>query len=119
MHAERYTDTRLALVGDAAHGIHPIAGQGLNLGFQDVDALARQIEQAVAAGDDPGAPELLRAYQAERRPAAMLMLGATHGIERLFGNRNPVLRAARRMGIAAVDRIGPLKRAFARQAMGG
>lgn len=119
MHAERYTDTRLALVGDAAHGIHPIAGQGLNLGFQDVDALARLIEAAVARGDDPGAPELLRAYQAERRPAAMLMLGATHGIERLFGNRNPVLRAARRVGIAAVDRIGPLKRAFARQAMGG
>ncbi len=119
MHVERYTDTRLALVGDAAHGIHPIAGQGLNLGFQDVDALARLIEDAITNGQDPGAPELLRAYQAERRPAAMLMLGATHSIERLFGNRNPVLRAARRVGIAAVDRIGPLKRAFARRAMGG
>lgn len=118
MHAERYVDTRLALAGDAAHGIHPIAGQGLNLGFQDVGVLARLVEEAVARGEDPGGPELLRAYQAERRPAAMLMLGATHAIERLFGNRFPPLRAARRLGIAAVDRIGPLKRGFARIAMG-
>ena len=116
--AQRYTAERMALVGDAAHGIHPIAGQGLNLGFRDVGALAGLVIDAVAAGHDPGGAALLARYQALRRPAAMAMLGATHALERLFGNRFPPLRAARRLGIAAVDRIGPLKRAFARQAMG-
>ena len=116
--AQRYTAERLALVGDAAHGIHPIAGQGLNLGFRDVGALAELVTAAVAAGEDPGGAALLARYQAARRPAAMAMLGATHALEKLFGNRFPPIRAARRLGIAAVDRIGPLKRAFARQAMG-
>lgn len=116
--AQRYTAERLALVGDAAHGIHPIAGQGLNLGFRDVGALAALVTEAVAAGQDPGGAALLARYQAARRPAAMAMLGATHALEKLFGNRFPPIRAARRLGIAAVDRIGPLKRAFARQAMG-
>lgn len=116
--AQRYTAERLALVGDAAHGIHPIAGQGLNLGFRDVGALAELVLEAVAAGQDPGGAALLARYQAARRPAAMAMLGATHALEKLFGNRFPPVRAARRLGIAAVDRIGPLKRAFARQAMG-
>ena len=116
--AQHYTAERMALVGDAAHGIHPIAGQGLNLGFRDVGALAGLVIDAVAAGHDPGGAALLARYQALRRPAAMAMLGATHALERLFGNRFPPLRAARRLGIAAVDRIGPLKRAFARQAMG-
>jgi 2-octaprenyl-6-methoxyphenol hydroxylase len=118
MAAERYTAERMALVGDAAHGIHPIAGQGLNLGFRDVAALADLVIAAVAGGEDPGGPALLARYQAARRPAAMMMLGATHALEKLFGNAFPPLRAARRLGIAAVDRIGPLKRAFARQAMG-
>ena len=118
MAAHHYTAERLALVGDAAHGIHPIAGQGLNLGFRDVAALAKLIIEAVAQGQDPGGAHLLARYQAARRPAAMAMLGATHALERLFGNSFPPLRAARRLGIAAVDRIGPLKRAFARQAMG-
>lgn len=118
MHATRYVAQRMALAGDAAHGMHPIAGQGLNIGFRDVAALARLIGEAHAAGGDVGAPALLRAYQAERRPDALLMIGATHALERLFGNDIGLLRLARRLGIAAVDRIGPLKRAFARQAMG-
>ncbi|MBY0335718.1 MAG: UbiH/UbiF/VisC/COQ6 family ubiquinone biosynthesis hydroxylase [Acetobacteraceae bacterium] len=118
MHAERYVDTRLALVGDAAHGMHPIAGQGLNIGFRDVTALSKLVGQAHAAGRDVGSPDLLRAYQAERRSDAMLMIGATHVLEKLFGNDFGPVRLARRLGIAAVDRIGPLKRAFARQAMG-
>ncbi|MCU0944548.1 MAG: UbiH/UbiF/VisC/COQ6 family ubiquinone biosynthesis hydroxylase [Rubritepida sp.] len=118
MHATRYVAERMALVGDAAHGMHPIAGQGLNIGFRDVAALARLIGEAHGRGADVGAPALLRAYQAERRPDALLMIGATHALERLFGNDIGVVRLARRLGIAAVDRIGPLKRAFARQAMG-
>ena len=114
MHAHRYVDTRLALVGDAAHGIHPIAGQGLNLGFRDVLALAGLIEGA----DDPGDPALLRRYQAARRPDNLLMLGATDALDRLFSTDNPLLRAARDMGIAAVDRLPGLKRGFMRAAMG-
>jgi 2-octaprenyl-6-methoxyphenol hydroxylase len=118
LHAHRYVDTRLALVGDAAHGIHPIAGQGLNLGFRDVAALADLVSEAVAHGTDPGAPALLRRYQARRRPDNLAMLAATDGLDRLFSNDNPALRLARDVGIAAVDRFGPLKRAFMRQAMG-
>ena len=114
----RYTATRLALIGDAAHGIHPIAGQGLNLGFRDIDALARLVGDAVAAGDDPGGADLLRRYQAARRPDNMAMLAATDGLDRLFSNDNPLVRLARDVGIAAVHRVGPLKRAFMRQAMG-
>ncbi len=116
--AARFTDTRLALVGDAAHGIHPIAGQGLNLGFRDVAALAEAVIEAVAAGEDPGSAGVLARYAARARPDAALMLGATHVLERLFGNDLPPLRLARRLGIAAVDRIPPLRDFFARRAMG-
>ena len=118
LQAMRFTDTRLALVGDAAHGIHPIAGQGLNVGFRDVAALAELMIQAKAAGEDVGAHSVLAAYQAARRPDSLLMLGATHALERLFGNDIAPLRIARRLGIAAVDRIPPLKGFFARRAMG-
>ncbi len=119
LHAERYVDTRLALVGDAAHGIHPIAGQGLNLGFRDVIALSNLLITAVAEGTDPGAPTLLSAYQHARRPANLLMLGATDALDRLFSTNNPLLRLARDIGIAGVHRAPALKRAFMRQAMGG
>lgn len=118
MHAARYTAERLALVGDAAHGIHPIAGQGLNLGFRDVAALAELVIEAVNAGGDPGAADLLARYQAARRPDSLVMLGATHALERLFTSRLPPVRLARRLGIAAVDRMPELKRFFARRAMG-
>ena len=119
LHAERYVDTRLVLVGDAAHGIHPIAGQGLNLGFRDVIALTDLIVGAVSAGRDPGAPSVLAAYQRARRPANLLMLGATDVLDRLFSTNNPLLRLARDLGIAGVHRAPALKRAFMRQAMGG
>ncbi len=118
MHAHRYTDTRLALVGDAAHGIHPIAGQGLNLGFRDAIALAELVIAAHAAGADVGAPELLLRYQRRRRPDNLAMLAATDALDRLFSNDNRLLRLARDLGIAAVHRTPPLKRAFMRTAMG-
>jgi 2-octaprenyl-6-methoxyphenol hydroxylase len=118
MHAHRYFDTRLALVGDAAHGVHPIAGQGLNLGFRDAAALATLVMEAVGAGADPGAPALLRRYQALRRPDNLLMLAATDALDRLFSSDSRVLRLARDLGIGAVHRLPPLKRLFIRQAMG-
>lgn len=116
--AERFTDTRLALVGDAAHGIHPIAGQGLNLGFRDVAALAETVIAAVAANEDPGSQAVLARYARRAQPDAALMLGATHVLEKLFGTDFAPVRVARRLGIAAVDRLPALKRAFAERAMG-
>jgi 2-octaprenyl-6-methoxyphenol hydroxylase len=114
MHAARYTDTRLALIGDAAHGIHPIAGQGLNLGLRDALALA----DLIAAAEDPGAAPLLAAYQAARRPANLLMLAATDTLDRLFSTDFPPVRLARDIGLAAVNRLPRLKRTFMLAAMG-
>ncbi len=118
MIAHRYFDTRLVLAGDAAHGVHPIAGQGLNLGFRDISFLGDLVIGALGRAEDPGAPALLRRYQAERRPDNMLFLFATDALDRLFSNDFPPLRLARDLGIAAVDRIPPLKRLFMQQAMG-
>ncbi|MCC6719255.1 MAG: UbiH/UbiF/VisC/COQ6 family ubiquinone biosynthesis hydroxylase [Acetobacteraceae bacterium] len=112
------TAPRLALVGDAAHGIHPIAGQGLNLGFQDVGPLAELVIAAVEAGEDPGGEDLLRRYRAARGPAVMAMTATTDILDRLFSNNIPPVRLARDLGIAAVNRIAPLKRLFMRRAMG-
>ncbi len=114
LHAHRYHDTRLLLVGDAAHGMHPIAGQGLNVGFQDVGVLADMLQGA----PDPGGAALLAAYQARRRPVVMRMLAATDALDRLFSNDNGAVRLARDLGLAAVHRMPPLKRFFMRQAMG-
>ena len=114
LHAHRYFATRLALVGDSAHGIHPIAGQGLNLGLRDAMALARLIE----AADDPGAPALLARYQRARRPDNLLMLLATDALDRLFSTDLPPVRLARDLGLAAVNQMPRLKRAFMRTAMG-
>lgn len=118
MLAHRYVDTRLALAGDAAHGIHPIAGQGLNLGFRDAIALAELLIETAERGEDPGSPALLARYQRARRPDNLLMLGMTDGLDRLFSTDNRLLRLARDLGIAAVHRATPLKRVFMRQAMG-
>jgi 2-octaprenyl-6-methoxyphenol hydroxylase len=118
LHAHSYVADRLALVGDAAHGIHPIAGQGLNLGLRDVIALEALVREAVAAGEDPGGSALLARYQAMRRPANLLMLGATHALDRLFSTDNPLVRTLRDAGIAGVHRLPSLKRVFMRQAMG-
>jgi len=118
LHAERYTDTRLVLVGDAAHGMHPIAGQGLNVGIRDVGVLGALLGDALDAGDDLGDPALLRRYQRARRPETLAMLAATDVLDRLFSTNNPALRLTRDLGIAAVHRMPRLKRLFMRQAMG-
>ena len=118
MYVHRVTAERLAVVGDAAHGIHPIAGQGLNLGLRDAIALSGLLIAAHAAGEDLGAPALLARYARARRLDNLSMLVATDGLDRLFSTDNPVVRAARDIGIAAVHRLPGIKRAFMRQAMG-
>jgi 2-octaprenyl-6-methoxyphenol hydroxylase len=117
MFAARYAAHRMALVGDSAHGIHPIAGQGLNLGLRDALALA-DLMIAAGPGADYGATDLLAAYQAARRPANMAMFAATDSLDRLFSTDNPALRLARDLGLAAVDRMPRLKAGFMRAAMG-
>ncbi len=114
LHAHRYFATRLALVGDSAHGIHPIAGQGLNLGLRDAIALTRLL----ATTDDPGSPTLLARYQQARRPDNLMMLAATDTLDRLFSTNSPPIRLARDLGLAAVNRMPRLKHAFMRTAMG-
>lgn len=117
-YAQTYIAHRLALVGDAAHGIHPIAGQGLNLGFRDILALAEHLEDHHRRGHDLGSRTLLQRYQRATRPANMTMLAATDTLERLFSNNNPLLRTVRDLGIAGVHRLPGLRRTFVRRAMG-
>ncbi len=118
MLAESCVAARLALVGDAAHVIHPIAGQGLNLGLRDVAALAETLVDARRLGLDLGSMQVLARYQTWRRVDGSLLAVATDGLNRLFSNDLGPLRLARDLGLAAVDRVPPLKRFFMRQAMG-
>lgn len=116
--ADRMVDHRLALVGDAAHGMHPIAGQGMNMGIRDVAALAEVVADALRLGLDAGGPDVLERYQRWRRFDTMLMLGLTDGLDRLFSNDVEPLKHARRLGLAAVHRLGHTKKFFMRHAMG-
>ncbi|HEY9550144.1 MAG TPA: FAD-dependent monooxygenase, partial [Kiloniellaceae bacterium] len=118
LHAERTIDSRLALVGDAAHGIHPIAGQGLNLGLRDVAALAECIVDARRLGLDVGSPTVLERYQRWRRLDTLALIAATDSLNRLFSNDLPPVRLLRDLGLAAVNQMPPLKRFFMRHAMG-
>lgn len=114
MYAHRYYAQRLVLVGDSAHGVHPIAGQGLNLGLQDVAALVEILEGAA----DVGAPPVLARYQAARRPVNMAMLLGMDALDRLFSSNFAPLRLVRDIGLAAVDRMPRLKKRFMLTAMG-
>lgn len=114
MIAHRYTDTRLALAGDSAHGIHPIAGQGFNLGLRDSAILA----DMVIGSADPGDPAVLARYQTQRKADNLLMFGMTDSLDRLFSTDRRLVRAIRDNGLAAVNRITPVKRLFMRAAMG-
>jgi len=116
--ARTFIGERLALVGDAAHIIHPIAGQGLNMGLRDVAALAETIADAARLGLDPGGPEVLERYQRWRRFDTMTMGVATDGLNRLFSNHSDALRLVRDIGLGLVERMPMLKRMFIREAAG-
>jgi 2-octaprenyl-6-methoxyphenol hydroxylase len=118
LHADRYVATRLALIGDAAHAIHPIAGQGLNLGLRDVAVLAEVLADARKAGRDIGETNVLRRYERWRRFDSMALVAATDSLNRLFSNDIAPIRLLRDLGLAAVNQIPPLKRFFMRHAMG-
>ncbi|HEU0216676.1 MAG TPA: UbiH/UbiF/VisC/COQ6 family ubiquinone biosynthesis hydroxylase [Stellaceae bacterium] len=118
MQAERYIDRRLALVGEAAHVIHPIAGQGLNVGIRDVAALTEAIVDARRLGLDIGDDSVLERYQRWRRLDAVLLAGVTDGLNRLFSNTIAPVKLARDIGLATVNRLPPLKRLLMRHAMG-
>jgi 2-octaprenyl-6-methoxyphenol hydroxylase len=116
--ARAFTAERIALIGDAAHIIHPIAGQGLNLGLRDVAALAEAVADAARLGLDCGGPDVLDRYQRWRRFDTMSMGVATDGLNRLFSNRSDVLRLVRDVGLGLVDRTPALKELFIREAAG-
>jgi 2-octaprenyl-6-methoxyphenol hydroxylase len=116
--ARAFVAERLALLGDAAHVIHPIAGQGLNMGLKDVAALAESIADAARLGLDPGGSAVLDRYQRWRRFDTVAMSLATDGLNRLFSNRSDILRFGRDLGLGLVDRMPGLKQLFIREAAG-
>ena len=116
--AEHYVAPRVALVGDAAHGVHPIAGQGLNLGLRDVGALAEVLVEAMRRGEDIGAVDVLERYQTWRRFDATALALGMDGVNRLFSTKNPLLRLARGIGMRAVAALPGPRRKFIREAAG-
>ncbi|KAF0115118.1 MAG: 2-octaprenyl-6-methoxyphenol hydroxylase [Rhodobacteraceae bacterium] len=116
--AERFIATRLALVGDAAHGVHPIAGQGLNLGLRDVAALAEVLILARRRGEEPGSPAALEEYQRWRRFDSTALALGMDTVNRVFSSDNPILRLGRDLGMGVVNALPGLRRGFMRQAAG-
>jgi len=116
--SDKMTAPRLALLGDSAHAIHPIAGQGLNLGLKDAAALAEVLAEASRLGEDIGSDAVLERYAAWRRFDNVTVAMATDAFVHLFSNDNPLLRAARGLGISVVNRIGPARRFFMAEAGG-
>ncbi|HEY1880211.1 MAG TPA: FAD-dependent monooxygenase, partial [Caulobacteraceae bacterium] len=116
--AERLTAPRIALVGDSGHAIHPIAGQGLNMGLKDCAALAEVVVEAVRLGEDIGALTVLARFERWRRADNIAVAAATDAFNRLFSNDIPLVRGLRGLGMAAVNRIGPARRLFMTEAGG-
>ena len=117
-HAVDYIQPGVALVADAAHTIHPLAGQGINLGLQDVAALAEELLAAHAKGLEPGQLDVLGRYQRRRKGENLLMMAAMDGFKRLFEQKALPLRWLRNAGMRGVAQVGPLKTKLMRQAMG-
>ena len=117
-HAVDYVVPGVALMGDAAHTIHPLAGQGVNLGFQDVIALVEEVERAVNRGLSPGDMSTLQRYQRRRKPHNLGTMAVMEGFKRLFEDQSLPVRLLRNDGMSAVNRLGPIKNLVIRQAMG-
>lgn len=116
--AEKLIAPRIALIGDAAHGVHPIAGQGLNMGLKDAAALAEVLAEAARLGEDLGSETVLERYARWRRFDNAALAAGFDAFVRLFSNDIAPVRFARNLGMAAVNRIGPLRRAFMQEAGG-
>lgn len=118
LHAERYVAARVALIGDAAHSVHPLAGQGVNLGLLDAAALAEVLRAAAAVGRDVGALAVLRRYERWRKGDNLAMLFFTDAMQRLFASRRAPVQRLRNAGLALTDALGPVKEALMRRAAG-
>ncbi len=117
-HAVDYVQEGLALVGDAAHTIHPLAGQGINLGLQDVAVLSAELAKGLSNGEGPGELLLLKRYQRQRKGDNLLMMAAMDAFKNLFGQGPLPVRALRGIGMRLADRAGPIKQEIMRRAMG-
>jgi 2-polyprenylphenol 6-hydroxylase len=117
-HADRYVRSRAALIGDAAHTVHPLAGQGVNLGFLDAASLAEVLRAAAGERRDIGAPHVLRRYERWRRGDNLAMIGVTGGFKLLFGNDWPFVNGLRGAGLSLANRITPMKNLIMRRASG-
>ncbi len=118
LHAEAYVQPRVALVGDAAHAVHPLAGQGVNLGLLDAAAIVEVIADARSEGRDPGVLPVLRRYARWRRGDNLLMMTAMDGFNMLFGNQRAPVQLVRNLGLSAVNAVLPVKNLLMAQAMG-
>ena len=117
-HATDYVVERVALLGDSAHTIHPLAGQGVNLGFADVAALVETLSAAAKRGNDLGSLMTLNKYQRQRKPENLAMMAAMEGFKRLFAADNLAVRLFRNIGLSQVDRLKPVKNEIIKQVMG-
>jgi len=117
-HAKDYVIPRVALIGDAAHSIHPLAGQGVNLGFADIEVLAEEIARGANREIDLGDLSVLKRYQRRRKPENLATMAAMEGFKRLFAAQPPAVRLLRNMGMSTLNELTPVKNQLIKIAMG-